>query len=90
MLRLQLMKNGELRMENEELRKILNERKKWFEWKNIKPIFNKINEWKMENEKWKIKDIKLDDTIEIDVDNIDMKETLEKRTFQNKRSVYRQ
>ena len=59
------------------INEILNERQKWFEWKNIKPIFNKINEWKIKNEKWKIKRIKLDDVIEIDVENIDMKKTEE-------------
>ena len=64
-------------MEYKELNKILNERQKWFEWKNIKPIFNKINEWKMKNGKWKINDIKLDNTIKIDVENIDMKKTKE-------------
>jgi len=64
MLRLQIMKNGELKMENEELRKILNKRKKWFEWKNIKPIFLKLKEFK--NEKLKVKSVKLNDIIEIE------------------------
>ena len=53
---------------------ILKERKKWFEWKNIKPLFNKLNKWKMENGKWKINKIKLDNIIEIDVDKINIKE----------------
>ena len=33
---------------------ILKERQKWFEWKNIKPLYEKIQKWKMENGKWKI------------------------------------
>jgi len=53
-------------MENEELKKILNERQQWFEWKNIKPIFLKLKEFK--NEKLKVKSVKLNDIIEIESD----------------------
>ena len=55
---------------------ILKERQKWFEWKNIKPIYETINQWKTyltsQNGKWKINNIKISDTIEINV-NIDEK-----------------
>ncbi len=36
------------------IQEILKERQKWFEWKNIKPLYEKIQKWKMENGKWKI------------------------------------
>ena len=45
---------------------ILKERQKWFEWKNIKPIVNKLKEFK--NEKINVKNVKLDDIIEIQTD----------------------
>ena len=45
------------------IKEILNERQKWFEWKNIKPIYIKLKEFK--NEMLKVKSIKLDDIIEI-------------------------
>ena len=47
---------------------ILKERQKWFEWKNIKPVFEKIKQWKKENSQLKIKNITLSDTIEIELD----------------------
>ncbi len=50
------------------IEKILDERKKWFEWKNIKPIYEKIEQWKTENKKLNIKNLKLSDVIEIDTD----------------------
>lgn len=42
---------------------VLKERQKWFEWKNIKPIHLKLEKFK--NENLKVKDIKIDDVIEI-------------------------
>ncbi len=44
------------------IEKILKERQKWFEWRNIKPIYEKIKQWKMKNGKW---EYKLGDIIEI-------------------------
>ena len=44
------------------IQEILKERQKWFEWKNIKPIYDKLQKWKMENGEWKIK---IGDIIEI-------------------------
>ena len=44
------------------IEEILKERQKWFEWKNIKPIYEEIQKWKTENEKWKIN---IGDIIEI-------------------------
>ena len=43
---------------------ILTERAKWFEWKNIKPIYFKLKEFK--NEKLKVKSVKLNNVIEIE------------------------
>jgi len=48
------------------INEILNERKKWFEWKNIKAIFLKLKEF--QNEKLKVKSVKLNDIIEIESD----------------------
>ena len=45
---------------------ILKERQKWFEWKNIKPIYLKLEEFK--NEKLKVKSVKLNDIIEIETE----------------------
>ena len=45
------------------INEILKERQKWFEWKNIKPIYIKLKEFK--NEMLKVKSVKLDDIIEI-------------------------
>ncbi|MEO1923024.1 MAG: tRNA 5-methoxyuridine(34)/uridine 5-oxyacetic acid(34) synthase CmoB [Nautiliaceae bacterium] len=45
------------------IKEILKERKSWFEWKNIKPIYFKLKEFK--NEKCKVKNVKFDDVIEI-------------------------
>ena len=44
------------------IEEILKERQKWFEWKNIKPIYEKIKQWKMKNGKW---EYKIGDIIEI-------------------------
>ncbi len=44
------------------IEEILKERQKWFGWKNIKPIYEKIQKWKMENGEWQIK---IGDIIEI-------------------------
>jgi len=44
------------------IEEILKERQKWFEWKNIKPIYEKVKQWKMENGKW---EYKIGDIIEI-------------------------
>jgi len=46
------------------IKDILEERKKWFEWKNIKPIYLKLK--KFRNEKLKVKNVKLKDIIEIE------------------------
>jgi len=46
------------------IKDILEERKKWFEWKNIKPIYFKLKEFR--NEKLNVKNIKLKDIIEIE------------------------
>ena len=46
------------------IEEILKERQKWFEWKNIKPIYNEIEQWKMENKKLNY-EYKIDDIIEI-------------------------
>ena len=48
------------------IEKILKERQKWFEWKNIKPIYLKLKEFK--NEKLKVKNVKLNDIIEIETE----------------------
>ena len=48
-----------------DINEILKERQKWFEWKNIKPIYEKIKHWKMKNEKLNIIDIKLGDIVKI-------------------------
>ncbi len=45
------------------INEILKERQKWFEWKNIKPIYLKLKEFK--NEKCKVENVKSDDVIEI-------------------------
>ncbi|WP_457560469.1 tRNA 5-methoxyuridine(34)/uridine 5-oxyacetic acid(34) synthase CmoB [Caminibacter sp.] len=45
---------------------ILKERQKWFEWKNIKPIYEKIKQWKLENVQ--LKNLKLNDVIEIETE----------------------
>jgi len=45
------------------IEEILKERQKWFEWKNIKPIYLKLKEFK--NEKLKVENVKLKDIIEI-------------------------
>ena len=47
---------------------ILKERQKWFEWKNIKPIYEEIKKWKMENEKLNYT-YKINDVIEIEGEN---------------------
>ncbi|WP_456479464.1 tRNA 5-methoxyuridine(34)/uridine 5-oxyacetic acid(34) synthase CmoB [Nautilia sp.] len=47
---------------------ILKEREKWFGWKNIKPIYEKIKRWKIKNEKSDVKNVKLDDIIEISIE----------------------
>jgi len=52
------------------INEILNERKKWFEWKNIKPIYNKLQTFK--NKNITIKNIKLNDAIEIDIANFEL------------------
>ena len=44
------------------IEEILKERQKWFGWKNIKPIYEKIQKWKTENGEW---EIKIGDIIEI-------------------------
>ena len=49
-----------------DIKQILKERQKWFEWKNIKPIYLKLKEFK--NEKLKIKNVTLNDTIEIETE----------------------
>jgi len=50
-------------MENNKLiEDILQKRAKWFEWKNIKPIYEKIKQWKMGNGKW---EYNIGDIIEI-------------------------
>ena len=46
------------------IEKILQERQKWFEWKNIKPIYNEIIKWKIENKKLNY-EYKIGDIIEI-------------------------
>ena len=46
------------------IEEILKERQKWFEWKNIKPLYNEIEQWKMENEKLDY-EYKINDIIEI-------------------------
>ncbi len=46
------------------IKEILKERQKWFEWKNIEPIYEKIKQWKMENRKLKY-EYKIGDIIEI-------------------------
>ena len=46
------------------IQEILKERQKWFEWKNIKPIYEKIKQWKMKNGKLNY-EYKLGDIIEI-------------------------
>ena len=48
------------------IQEILKERQKWFEWKNIKPIYLALEEFK--NKKLKTKNVKLDDTIEIETE----------------------
>ncbi len=52
-----------------ELKEILNERKNWFLWKNIKPIYERLNKFKTKN--LKIKTIKLNDIIEIEAQTDD-------------------
>ena len=52
-----------------DINKILKERQKWFEWKNIKPIFKKLNILKKEIEKHNYI-YKLNDFIEITGENI--------------------
>jgi len=39
------------------INEILKERQKWFEWKNIKPIFKKVTEFEVPSSKFKISDI---------------------------------
>ena len=46
------------------IEKILNERQKWFEWKNIKPIYLKLKKFK--NKELKVKSVKLNDIIKIE------------------------
>jgi len=58
------------------INEILKERQKWFEWKNIKPVYERIQKWKKENGKLNIKNIKLDDIIKISID--ESKEKLDK------------
>ncbi len=48
------------------IQEILKERQKWFEWKNIKPIYLALEEFK--NKKLKTKNVKLDDIIEIETE----------------------
>ena len=48
------------------IQEILKERQKWFEWKNIKPIYLALEEFK--NKKLKIKNITLNDIIEIETE----------------------
>ena len=48
------------------INEILKERQKWFEWKNIKPIYLKLKEFK--SKKLKIKSVKLNDIIEIETE----------------------
>jgi tRNA (mo5U34)-methyltransferase len=45
---------------------VLKERQKWFEWKNIKPVYVKLDRFK--SEKCKVKSVKLNDIIEIAID----------------------
>jgi tRNA (mo5U34)-methyltransferase len=40
-----------------DINEILKERKKWFEWKNIKPIKEELDKLKIENAEWKTSDI---------------------------------
>jgi len=47
------------------IQEILKERQKWFEWKNIKPLYEKIEEWKKKKEKW---EYKIGDIIKINGD----------------------
>jgi tRNA (mo5U34)-methyltransferase len=47
-----------------DIKEILEERQKWFEWKNIKPIKEEIDNWK--NKEIKINSVNIGDTIEID------------------------
>jgi tRNA (mo5U34)-methyltransferase len=47
------------------INEILKERQKWFEWKNIKPLYEKIKHWKTKNGKLNIENIKINDVIEI-------------------------
>jgi len=46
------------------IEKILQERQKWFEWKNIKPIYSEIIKWEIENKKLNY-EYKIGDIIEI-------------------------
>ena len=46
-----------------DINQILNERQKWFEWKNIKPVYEKIKEWKKTDPK--VEEIQLSDVISI-------------------------
>ena len=56
-----------------DIKEILKERQKWFEWKNIKPIYLKLKEFK--NEKLKVKNVKLKNIIEIECEeNPEIKE----------------
>jgi len=40
-----------------DINEILNERKKWFEWKNIKPIKEALNKFEVKNAKYQLNDI---------------------------------
>ena len=40
-----------------DINEILKERQKWFEWKNIKPIFKKVTEFEVPSSKFEITDI---------------------------------
>ncbi|ACM93533.1 generic methyltransferase [Nautilia profundicola AmH] len=51
-----------------DINKVLKERQKWFEWKNIKPIYEKIVQWQIENKQLNVKNVKLNDIIEITLD----------------------
>jgi len=53
------------------IEEILKERSAWFEWKNIKPIKEAIDKWKMNNGKWKINNVAISDVIEIDFEGDD-------------------
>ncbi len=39
------------------IEKILNERQKWFEWKNIKPIYKEVNKFQISSSEFNVNDI---------------------------------